>query len=55
MADLEMLKKISLVNGVSGYEKQATRLMKSYIEDCVDDIQYDQLGSLIGIKKEQDL
>ncbi|MFR7592552.1 MAG: M42 family metallopeptidase [Longibaculum sp.] len=51
MADLEMLKKISLVNGVSGYEKQATRLMKSYIEDCVDDIQYDQLGSLIGIKQ----
>lgn len=53
MVDLEMLKKISLVNGISGFEKQATRLMKSYIEDCVDEIQYDQLGSLIGIKNGQ--
>ena len=32
-------------------KKNATRLMKSYIEDCVDEIQYDRLGSLVGIKK----
>lgn len=51
MADLEMLKNISLVNGISGYEKKATRMMKSYIQENVDDIQYDNLGSLIGIKK----
>lgn len=51
MADLEMLKNMSLVNGISGYEKQATRMMKSYIEDCVDEIQYDNIGSLIGIKR----
>lgn len=51
MVDLEMLKNMSLVNGISGFEKQATRLMKSYIQDCVDEIQYDNLGSLIGIKK----
>lgn len=51
MVDLEMLKNISLVNGISGFEKQATRVMKSYIEDCVDEIEYDNLGSLIGIKK----
>lgn len=51
--DREMLKKISLVNGISGFEKNATRLMKSYIEDCVDEIQYDRLGSLIGMKKGQ--
>lgn len=51
MADLEMLKNMSLVNGISGHEKQATRMMKSYIEDCVDEIQYDNLGSLVGIKK----
>lgn len=51
MANLEMLKNISLVNGISGYEKHATRMMKAYIEDCVDEIQYDQLGSLVGIKK----
>ena len=51
MVDLDMLEKMSLVNGISGFEKQATRLMKSYIEDCVDEIKYDQLGSLVGIKK----
>lgn len=51
MVDLEMLKSMSLVNGISGFEKQATRLMKSYIKDCVDEIQYDRLGSIIGIKK----
>ncbi len=51
MVDLEMLKSMSLVNGISGFEKQATRLMKSYIQDCVDDVQYDRLGSLIGVKK----
>ena len=51
MIDLDMLKRISLVNGISGFEKQATRLMKSYIQDCVDEIKYDNLGSLIGIKK----
>jgi len=50
MADLEMLKAISLVNGISGHEKQATRVMKSYMEDCVDEIQYDNLGSVIGVK-----
>lgn len=50
MIDLEMLKNISLVNGVSGFEKQATRMMKSYVEDCVDEIDYDNLGSLI-VKK----
>lgn len=51
MIDLKMLEALTLVNGVSGFEKQATRLVKSYIEDCVDEIQYDNLGSLIGIKK----
>lgn len=51
MADLEMLKAISLVNGISGHEKEATRVMKSYIEGCVDEIQYDNLGSIIGVKK----
>lgn len=51
MVDLKMLEDISMVNGISGFEKQATRVMKSYIEDSVDEIEYDNLGSLIGIKK----
>ncbi|MEG0275971.1 MAG: M42 family metallopeptidase [Coprobacillus sp.] len=50
MADLKMLKDISLAKGISGFEKEATRVMKSYMEDCVDDVKYDNLGSYVGIK-----
>lgn len=51
MADLEFLKELSLVNGISGHEKKATRVMKKYMEDSADEITYDNLGSIIGIKK----
>lgn len=51
MVDIEMLKNMSLVSGISGFEKEATRMMKSYVEDCVDEIDYDNLGSLIVKKK----
>lgn len=51
MADLKLIEDMTLVNGISGYEKQATRMMKSYIEDCVDEIVYDNLGSIVGVKK----
>lgn len=51
MADLKLIEDITLVNGISGFEKQATRMMKSYIEDCTDEILYDTLGSIIGVKK----
>lgn len=51
MANLEFLKEISLVNGISGHEKKVTRIMKKYMEDCTDEIIYDNLGSIVGIKK----
>lgn len=51
MADLELLKEISLVNGISGHEKKATRVMKKYMEDSADEIIYDNLGSIVGVKK----
>lgn len=51
MADLKLIEDMTLVNGISGYEKEATRKMKSYIEDCTDEIIYDNLGSIVGIKK----
>ena len=51
MANHEFLEKITLVPGVSGFEKQATRVMKEYLSDCVDEFQYDNLGSLVAIKK----
>ena len=50
MIDLEMLEKLSLANGISGYEKQVTRLMKSYLTDSADEFLYDGLGSLVAVK-----
>lgn len=50
MENIEMLKQLSLVGGVSGNEKHVTRLMKSYLEDVVDEFKYDGLGSLVAIK-----
>lgn len=46
----KLLKDISEVEGVSGFEKNATRLVKSYFEDSCDEIMYDNLGSIIGKK-----
>lgn len=47
----EVTKKLCLADGVSGYEKEVTRVMKEYLNDCVDEIQYDNIGSIVGIKK----
>ena len=36
MANLEMLEAFCQADGVSGYEKEATRVMKSYLEGYCD-------------------
>lgn len=46
-----LTKALCLADGLSGYEKEVTRVMKSWLKDGVDDLFYDQLGSLIGLKK----
>ena len=51
MADLKFLEDITLAKGISGQEKEATRVMKKYVEDYADEIVYDNLGSLVAIKK----
>lgn len=51
MADLKLIEDLTLAKGISGYEKETTRMMKSYMEDYVDEIMYDRLGSIIGVKK----
>ena len=48
---LKLLKEISEVPGISGYEREATRVVKKYVENSVDEIIYDNLGSLIAHKK----
>lgn len=51
MADLKLIEDMTVVKGISGFEKEASRMMKSYMEDSVDEIMYDRLGSIIGVKK----
>ena len=51
MADLKFLEEMTLAKGISGFEKEATRVMKKYLQDCSDEIIYDNLGSIVGIKK----
>lgn len=51
MANHEFMEKITLAPGIPGYEKQATRVMKEYLSDCADEFQYDNIGSLVAVKK----
>ncbi|NLW69811.1 MAG: M42 family metallopeptidase [Eubacteriaceae bacterium] len=49
--DLQMMEDFCQAKGVSGQEKEASRVMKRYLEGYVDTIEYDNLGSIIGCKK----
>ncbi|MGL5978612.1 MAG: M42 family metallopeptidase [Erysipelotrichaceae bacterium] len=49
--DLKMLQELSEADGISGNEKEATRVMKQYLEGYADEFHYDNLGSLIALKK----
>lgn len=51
MANLKMLEEFCQAEGISGYEKEATRVMKKYLDGYCDDIAYDNLGSIIAHKK----
>lgn len=49
--DLEMLKALTEADGISGCEKEASRVMKSYLDEYADEVTYDNLGSIIGLKR----
>jgi len=49
---LETLKKLSSLPGIPGNEKKVSQFISSEIKDVVDQIIYDNLGSLIGVKGE---
>jgi len=51
---LEFLKELTEAKGISGDEKEASRVMKKYLEGYADEFDYDNLGSLIAIKKGTD-
>jgi putative aminopeptidase FrvX len=49
---LEILKKLSSLAGIPGNEKKVSQYIASEIKDVVDQVTYDNLGSLIGVKGE---
>lgn len=49
--NLEMLKEFSEVHGIAGNEKYVSRVMRKWMTPYCDEIEYDHLGSIVGIKK----
>ncbi|MEZ5359505.1 MAG: M42 family metallopeptidase [Candidatus Zixiibacteriota bacterium] len=48
---VELLKDLTNANGAPGHEEEATAVMAKYLKDVTDEIQYDNLGSVMGFKK----
>jgi endoglucanase len=46
-----LLKQLSELNGVSGFEHQVAAFIEKKVKPFVDEIQYDGLGSVLAIKK----
>lgn len=46
-----LLKEITEANGVSGYEEEVRKIMAREMKGFVDKIEYDKMGSILGIKK----
>lgn len=49
--NLDMLKEMSEAHGISGCEKEVSRIMKRWMSPYTDEIDYDNLGSIIGLQK----
>ena len=49
--DLNMLKELSEADGISGCEKEVSRVANRYLDKYSDEVIFDNLGSIIGIKK----
>lgn len=51
---LKFLKEMTEAKGISGDEKEVSRIMKNYLEGYADEFDYDNLGSFIAVKKGDD-
>ena len=49
--NLKMLEEFSEAHGISGNEKEVSRVMKKWLQPYADEISYDNLGSIVGIQK----
>ena len=47
----KLLEELILVPGVSGYEEPIRKKIKELIEDCLDRVEVDALGNLIGLRE----
>lgn len=47
---LALMKRLTEAGGISGQEKYVTRILKPYYEKYCDEVIYDNLGSIYGIK-----
>lgn len=48
---LKMLKDLTDADAIAGNEREARNVMQRYLEPLTDEITYDKLGSIIGLKK----
>ena len=48
---IKLLQDLTNANGAPGHEEEATKVMASYMKGLVDSIEYDKLGSILGMKK----
>ncbi|MGL4654589.1 MAG: hypothetical protein ACRCWM_01690 [Sarcina sp.] len=53
MESLDLLKEFSEIDGLSGYEEKVSKKLKEYFEKYDLEIKYDNLGSIMGIKKSE--
>jgi putative aminopeptidase FrvX len=49
--DIQLLEHLTQTNSPSGYEENIRQVIKAYIEDYIDDLRTDPLGSLVGFRK----
>lgn len=49
--NLEMLKEFSEAHGISGCEREVSRVMKRWMSPYADEIVYDNMGSIVGLQK----
>ncbi|MBV1767998.1 MAG: M42 family peptidase, partial [Methanobacterium sp.] len=47
----ELMKKLSQLPGISGFESEVVNLIESELEDHVDHIEKDRMGNIIALKK----
>ncbi len=52
--DLKFLKEITEINGIPGNEVAVREFMEKELNGYVDEVQYDNIGSYIGVKKGSD-